>query len=84
MSTRATETIPLEELASLPQFAWVKASYAGDKIAFYYGPSGRFELYQLHLETRALEQLTHSETANALQAGVSWTRDGQGIIFAKD
>ncbi len=82
MSTRAT--VPLEELVSLPHFAHVLATHDGDKLAIYYDQSGHFELYLLHLETRELQQLTHSETANALMAGLSWTRDGQAIIFGKD
>ncbi len=84
MGTRAAGTIPLEELASLPKFAMVEASHDGDKVAFYYDVSGRFELYQLDLETRELEQLTHGEAPKGLRADFSWTRDGQAIVFAKD
>ena len=44
--------IPLEELASLPTFAFVTPSYSGDQIAFYWDKTGRFELYTMDLRTR--------------------------------
>ncbi len=46
------EQIPLEELASMPTFAFVTPSYAGDQIAFFWDKTWRFELYAMDLRTR--------------------------------
>ncbi len=52
--------------------------------ANHYSITGRFELYQLDLKTGELEQLTHGEAPRGRWGGLSWTRDGQAIIFPKD
>jgi dipeptidyl aminopeptidase/acylaminoacyl peptidase len=78
------ERIPLEELASLPNFAAVTASHGGDKIAFYWDKTGRFELYQMDLNTRQLKQLTNGEAPRQLRSGFVWTRDDSEIIFTRD
>lgn len=79
-----TSTLPLEELAALSKFAFVMPSYSGDKIAFYWDKTGRFELYLMHLETKELKQLTNGQAPKGLRAGFVWTRDDKHIIFAKD
>jgi dipeptidyl aminopeptidase/acylaminoacyl peptidase len=78
------EQIPLEELASLPTFAFVTPSYSGDRLAFYWDRTGRFELYTMDLRTREVRQLTHGEAPKGLRAGIQWTRDDAAIIFARD
>lgn len=78
------ERIPLEELASLPNFTAVTASHSGDKIAFYWDKTGRFELYQMDLKTRQLKKLTNGEAPRQLRSGFVWTRDDQEIIFTRD
>src|SRR3712207_3122072 len=78
------EQIPLEELASLPTFAFVTPSYSGDQIAFYWDKTGRFELYTMDLRTREVRQLTHGEAPKGLRAGLQWTRDDAAIIFVRD
>jgi dipeptidyl aminopeptidase/acylaminoacyl peptidase len=76
--------IPLEELASLPKFAFVTPSYSRDRVAFYWDKTGRFELYVMDLNTRETRQLTDGQAPKGLRAGFSWTRDDAAIIFAKD
>lgn len=76
--------LDLAELASLPTVALVTPAYSGDRIAFYWDQTGRFELYQLDLRTRAVTQLTHGEAPRSLHAGFVWTRDDAAIVFAKD
>ena len=78
------QQIPIEELARLPSFAFVTPSHAGDKIAFYWDTTGRFELYLLDLRTRETTQLTDGQAPKGLRAGLTWTRDDAAIIFAKD
>jgi dipeptidyl aminopeptidase/acylaminoacyl peptidase len=76
--------IPIEELARLPSFAFVTPSRAGDKIAFYWDKTGRFELYLLDLKTRETTQLTDGQAPKGLRAGLVWTRDDAAIVFARD
>jgi dipeptidyl aminopeptidase/acylaminoacyl peptidase len=76
--------IPLEELASLPNFYLPTASWSGDQLAFYWDKTGRVELYVLDLRTRAVKQISHGEVPRALRAGFIWSRDDQHIVFAKD
>lgn len=76
--------IPLEELARLPSMAFVTPSHDGQKVAFYYDQSGRFELYCLDLQTKELTQATHGQAPKHLRAGMVWTRNDREIIFAKD
>src|SRR4051794_13504344 len=78
------QQIPIEELARLPSFAFVTPSHAGDKIAFYWDKTGRFELYLLDLKTRETTQLTDGQAPKGLRAGLTWTRDDAAIVFAKD
>lgn len=76
--------LDLAELASLPTVAFVTPAYSRDQVAFYWDRTGRFELYQLDLRTRAVTQLTHGEAPRGLRAGFVWTRDDAAIVFAKD
>lgn len=76
--------IPLEELASLPKFAFVTPSYSRDKIAFLWDKTGRFEFYVMDLTTRNLRRLTDGQAPKGLRAGFAWTRDDKAIIFVKD
>lgn len=79
-----TYRIPLEELARLPSFAFVKPSWDKRKIAFYWDKTGRFELYVMDLQTREIRQLTDGQAPKGLRADFVWTRDDLEIIFAKD
>lgn len=79
-----TERLPLEELASLPTVAAVTVSHDGERVAFYWDRTGRYELYVLDLRTRDVRQVTHGDAPRHLMAGFVWTPDGQGIVFSKD
>lgn len=83
-TTTRREPIPIEELARLPTFAAVTPAYAGDRIAFYWDRTGRFELYTLDLRTGAVTQATDGQAPRGLRAGMVWTRDDAAIIYAKD
>ncbi|GIW37782.1 MAG: peptidase S9 [Meiothermus sp.] len=76
--------IPLEELAQLPSFAAVTPSWDGQKIAFYWDKTGRYELYTLDLLSREVKKLTDGQAPRQLRAGFVWTRDDAEVIFAKD
>lgn len=76
--------IPLEELAKLPSFAAVTPSWDGQKIAFYWDKTGRYELYTMDLDSRQVRQLTQGQAPRQLRAGFVWTRDDREIIFARD
>ncbi len=76
--------IPLEELAQLPSFAVVTPSWDGQKIAFYWDKTGRYELYTLDLLSREVKKLTDGQAPRQLRAGFVWTRDDAEIVFAKD
>lgn len=79
-----TSRIPLEELARLPNFYLPTASWAGDRLAFYWDKTGRLELYVLDLKTRDVKQVSHGEVPRALRAGFAWDRKDEVIVFAKD
>lgn len=76
--------IPLEELAQLPSFAAVTPSWDGQKIAFYWDKTGRYELYTMDLQSREVRKLTDGQAPRQLRAGFVWTRDDSEIVFAKD
>lgn len=76
--------IPLEELAKLPSFAAVTPSWDGQKLAFYWDKTGRYELYTMDLHSREVKKLTDGQAPRQLRAGFVWTRDDAEIIFAKD
>lgn len=76
--------IPLDELAKLPSFAAVTPSWDGQKIAFYWDKTGRYELYTMDLHSREVKQLTNGQAPRQLRAGFVWTRDDAEIIYAKD
>jgi dipeptidyl aminopeptidase/acylaminoacyl peptidase len=77
-------SIPLEELASLPNFYFVTASWDKKHIAFYWDKTGQMELYLLELPDGAPYQLSQGEVPRSLRAGFIWSRDGKKIVFAKD
>jgi dipeptidyl aminopeptidase/acylaminoacyl peptidase len=76
--------IPLEELARLPQFYLPTASWAGDKLAFYWDKTGRLELYVMDLATHAVCQVSHGEVPRDLKVGFVWDRSDRAIVFGKD
>ncbi|MHA1303833.1 MAG: TolB family protein, partial [Candidatus Heimdallarchaeaceae archaeon] len=74
----------LEKLARIPQFYSVRLNHSKDKIAFYWDKTGRNELYTMDLETKEFIQHSHGEIPRTIRSGFVWTRDDEGIIFAKD
>lgn len=79
-----TEKLPLEELASLPEFYHPVASPDGDKVAFYYDKSGRNELYVYDKKTEKLEQISDGEVPKNARWPIMWHPDGDKIYFHKD
>src|SRR6185369_8935349 len=75
--------IPLEELASLPNFYAPVVSYDRRKIAFYWDKSGTLELYVLE-DGGKPRQVSKGQLPKAIHAGFVWSRDGKSIYFAKD
>mgnify|MGYP006289491699 CR=1 FL=1 len=73
------EKLPLEELASLPEFYHPVASPDGDKVAFYYDKSGRNELYVLDKETDEIEQISEGEVPRNARWPIMWHPDGDKI-----
>lgn len=75
---------PIEKLASLPKVIMPKLSHAGDKVAFYWDKTGRFELYVMDLASRDIQKITDGQAPKGIRTGFVWTRDDQHIIFGKD
>jgi dipeptidyl aminopeptidase/acylaminoacyl peptidase len=75
--------IPLEELASLPNFYAPVVSYDRQKIAFYWDKSGTLELHVLENGGKP-RQVSKGQLPKAIHAGFVWSRDGKSIYFAKD
>ncbi|MBZ0288233.1 MAG: hypothetical protein K8I30_11515, partial [Anaerolineae bacterium] len=81
----AWNAIPLEEIASLPNFYIPTVSPDRSKIAFYWDQSGSLELYVMDTKPGSKpEQISHGELPKALHAGFVWSHDSQSIFFAKD
>jgi dipeptidyl aminopeptidase/acylaminoacyl peptidase len=76
--------IPLEELASLPNYYLPSLSSKKDKLAFYWDKSGRVELYIMDLGERVPRKVSNSDVPKALRAGFVWDRNDECIYFAKD
>ncbi len=78
------EEVPLEELASLPEFYSPVASPDGDEIAFYWDKSGRNELYVLDKESGETEQISDGEVPRNARWPIMWHPDGDKIYYHKD
>ncbi|MEO8606526.1 MAG: S9 family peptidase [Chloroflexota bacterium] len=77
--------IPLEEIASLPNFYGPSVSPDHDKIAFYWDKSGALELYVMPTVPGGTpKQVSDGQLPKALHAGFVWSSDGKNIFFAKD
>jgi len=76
--------IPLQELASLPNFYFPTPAWNKNHIAFYWDNTGQMELYLLDLPDGKPRQLSHGEVPRSLRAGFIWSRDGKTIVYAKD
>ena len=76
--------IPLQELASLPNFYFPTPAWDKNRIAFYWDRTGQMELYLLDLPSGTPRQLSHGEVPRSLRAGFIWSRDGKTIVYAKD
>jgi len=76
--------IPLQELASLPNFYFPTPAWNKKRIAFYWDKTGQMELYLLNLPDGKPRQLSHGEVPRSLRAGFIWSRDGKTIVYAKD
>jgi dipeptidyl aminopeptidase/acylaminoacyl peptidase len=77
--------IPLEEIASLPNFYMPTVSPDRSKIAFYWDKTGGLELYVMDTTPGCEpQQISHGELPKALHAGFVWSHDSKRIFFAKD
>lgn len=74
----------IEKLARIPQFYMPSLNHSKDKLAFYWDITGRIELYVMNLSSGDYKQTSNGEVPRALRSGYLWTRDNNGIIFAKD
>lgn len=78
------QTVPLEELAELPEFYHPIVSPDGSQVAFYYDESGRNELYVLDRETGDYEQLSDGEVPRDASWYPRWDATGDRIFFHRD
>lgn len=76
--------ISLEELTALPEYYLPRASWAGDRVAFYWDKTGRLELYVIDLHTRKLKQITNGQAPHSVRSGLCWNRAGTELVFGKD
>ncbi len=74
----------IEKLARIPQFYMPSLNHSKDEVAFYWDITGRIELYVMNLSSGDYKQISNGEVPRALRSGYLWTRDNNGIIFAKD
>ena len=83
--THSRGVIPLEELASLPNYYAPTLSYDKSKIAFYWDKTGRLELYVMDTTVGAEPQkVSDGEMPRSVRATFCWSRDNKSILFAKD
>ncbi|MGB1288180.1 MAG: S9 family peptidase, partial [Aggregatilineales bacterium] len=77
--------IPLEDLASLPNFHAPALSYDRKQIAFFSDTSGQIELYIMEARSGAIaKQVGAGEMPKTVRTSPVWTRDDDYILFAKD
>ncbi len=76
--------IRIEELFGLPTIPIIRPSWRGDRAAFYWDRTGRFELYVIDLKTRELRQVSNGQVPRHIRSDFVWTRDDDSIIFARD
>ncbi len=77
--------IPLEEIASLPNFYMPSVSPDREKIAFYWDKGGSLELYVMDTAAGSTpKQVSAGQLPKALHAGFVWSHDSKTIYFAKD
>src|SRR5215470_14646874 len=77
--------IPLEEIASLPNFYMPNVSPDRSKIAFYWDKGGKLELYVMDTAPGSSpKQISDGQLPKALHAGFVWSHDSRTIFFAKD
>jgi len=77
--------IPLEEIASLPNFYVPSVSPDRNKIAFYWDKGGKLELYVTDTAPGSTpKQISDGQLPKAVHAGFVWSHDSKTIFFAKD
>ncbi|HWH07615.1 MAG TPA: S9 family peptidase, partial [Candidatus Thermoplasmatota archaeon] len=77
-------SISVEELAALPVATGFVRSWDGNRVAFYWNKSGRFEIHVLDLRTRETRQLTDGDLPATPRGGMVWTRDDRAVVFVRD
>lgn len=76
--------VPLESIASLPEFYHPTVSPDGSKVAFYYDGSGRNELYLLDRESAEYHQVTDGEVPRDATWWIRWDASGETVLFHRD
>jgi len=76
--------VPLESIASLPEFYHQTVSPDGSQVAFYYDESGRNELYLLDRETGAYRRVTDGGVPRDATWWIRWGDDGDEVLFHRD
>jgi len=79
-----SDTIPLEELASLPSLHHLRVSPDGDRIACFYDGSGRNELCLIDPETGDLTQVSDGNVPRDAKFPIQWSADGESVYFHRD
>ncbi|MFH5800101.1 S9 family peptidase [Haladaptatus sp. CMAA 1911] len=88
MSDSATDAseleIPLEALASLPEFYHPMVAPDGERVACYYDGSGRNELCVLDVESGELDRLSDGDVPKSARWHICWDADCERIYFHRD
>ena len=79
-----SDTLPLEDLASLPSLYHLRVGPDGERIACYYDGSGRNELCLLDPETGELTQLSDGNVPRDARYHIEWGPDGEVVYFHRD
>lgn len=76
--------LPLEEIASLPEFTSPKVGPDGHRVAYFWDGSGRNELVVHDTQTDETRQVSDGQVPRDIKYPLAWHPEGDRIFFHKD
>jgi dipeptidyl aminopeptidase/acylaminoacyl peptidase len=83
-SETASPVVPLEEIASLPEFQSPKVGPDGQRVAYFWDGSGRNELLVQDTTTGEERQVSDGEVPRDVKYPLSWHPDGDRLFYHQD
>ncbi|MCU4717227.1 S9 family peptidase [Halapricum hydrolyticum] len=77
-------TVPLEDVAGLPEFYHPTISPDGSRVALYYDETGRNELYVLDRASGERRQISNENVPRDARWWIRWGASGDEILFHRD